>query len=56
LRFCDGVLSVRSAPNQGTEITAEIACLQKLQLPAVTEAAAPSEGKPTGESVLPTRR
>ena len=56
LRFCDGVLPVRSAPNQGTEITAEVAWLQKLQLPAVTEAAAPSEVKPTGESVLPTRR
>lgn len=56
LRFCDGVLSVRSTPNQGTEITAEVACLQKLQLPAVTEAGAPTKVKPTGESVLPTRR
>jgi PAS domain S-box-containing protein len=30
LRFCGGVLSVKSAPNQGTEIAAEIADAKKL--------------------------
>jgi signal transduction histidine kinase len=34
VRFCGGVLSVKSAPKQGTEIAAEVAATKKLAVTA----------------------
>jgi signal transduction histidine kinase len=30
LRFCGGLLTVKSAPNQGTEIAAEVVAVKKM--------------------------